>query len=695
MSFGLRLRVGSLLTVAFVTLATVLIVALGFRVVDAIQSARSAGRLVTLAEGDRTVFDAMQGMRVSRGLAQTAFLTEDPTSKLAELRKAQTAQFQAAVAVLPALGGAAFERKAAELKQRWAAVDQQWDELQRLGSQPRSARDIKQSEAWSKALGLVVDDIYDASLSVAAEARVADPLIGEMVAVRQAAWSIREPTGQECADARGTVAGGKKLAGEVARLVDRDRTLATAGWSTLNGLLIRPGIAPVLRDVSATAKSAVDKALAARDAVYQKLDDSGTGTSTVTPAQWTDLCNAPFDSILAIAYGALDQMRHRAEDQRAAARFSLIVCGVFMALALAGAGLMLRLIQRRVVNPVRVLSQAIQHLSRRDYQQVVPQVGQEDEFAEMAVTLEHLRVGALEADQLAAERQRAQEVDLARAAKVGSLCQGFEASVGRTLAAVGQATDRMIAASTAMTGTAGDATRRTGEIARAVEQAAESINAVAGAAEEMRASLAEVSDKVEQSSRITARAVSDAETTNREIAQLATAAAEIGQVVGVISAIAAQTNLLALNATIEAARAGEAGKGFAVVASEVKSLASQTGAATDQITRQVAAIQNATETAVQSIGGIGTRIREVDGLTGAITQAVQGQVSAMNQVARDAQEVATVTGRVSSQLSDVRAAAEETGNAAGQVRQTADDLGQQSTTLSREVEQFIAGVQAA
>jgi len=694
MGFGLRLRVGSLLTAAFVALAAVLTVALGLQVISAIQGAREAGRLVTLAEADRTVFNAMQGLRVSRGQAQTVFLNlDDPKAKLAEIRQLQTAQFQGVMDLLPQVGGAGLDRLTTDLRQRWAVAVQQWDAFEIAAAQPKSARAVGQTDTWSKALGTVVDDLNAASLNVAAEARIADPFVGELVSVRQAAWAIREPIGQECAEARGAVAAGKKLSVEGRRTVDGLRTLADAGWATLNGLLVRPGLAAELRQTTSSADAAVRKALADRDAVYQKLDDSGTGP--VTPAQWTDLCNSPFDSILKIAYGALDLMQHRAEDERAAARLSLLLCGGALVLALIAAAFVLRQIRRRVVNPVRILSDAIQHLSRRDFERPVPQVGAADEFAEMAATLELLREGALEADRLAAERLGAQEIELARGAKVGTLCRGFEASVGRTLDTVGQATARMMAAAEAMTGTAGDATRRTGEIARAVEQAAESINAVASAAEEMRASLAEVSDKVGLSAGLTARAVIDAEATNREVARLSGAAAEIGQVVGVISAIAAQTNLLALNATIEAARAGEAGKGFAVVASEVKSLAAQTGAATEQITRQVAAIQSATETAVQAIGGIGTRIREVDSLTGAITQAVQGQVSAMNQVARDAQDVATVTGRVSSELGEVRAAAAETGAAAGQVRQTADDLGLQSTALSREVEQFIAGVQAA
>ena len=102
-----------------------------------------------------------------------------------------------------------------------------------------------------------------------------------------------------------------------------------------------------------------------------------------------------------------------------------------------------------------------------------------------------------------------------------------------------------------------------------------------------------------------------AEQTDGRIGKLSRAAQEIGDVVKLITAIAEQTNLLALNATIEAARAGEAGRGFAVVASEVKSLASQTAKATDEISSHILGMQGATQELVAAIKEIGGTIAQI------------------------------------------------------------------------------------
>jgi len=110
----------------------------------------------------------------------------------------------------------------------------------------------------------------------------------------------------------------------------------------------------------------------------------------------------------------------------------------------------------------------------------------------------------------------------------------------------------------------------------------------------------------------TRSAVQAAQVAVEVIRRLSTSGTEIGNVLQLIANIAKQTNLLALNATIEAARAGDAGRGFAVVASEVKDLANETATATSQIDTQVGGIRADTQNAVEAIEQMRSLVEELD-----------------------------------------------------------------------------------
>ena len=151
------------------------------------------------------------------------------------------------------------------------------------------------------------------------------------------------------------------------------------------------------------------------------------------------------------------------------------------------------------------------------------------------------------------------------------------------------------AAAGTLTRTAETTQSLSSQVVGASEEASSNMQSVASATEELSASVDEIGRRVKESSQIADAAVRQAEQTDGRIGKLSRAAQEIGDVVKLITAIAEQTNLLALNATIEAARAGDAGRGFAVVASEVKSLASQTAKATDEISNHISGMQGATQ----------------------------------------------------------------------------------------------------
>ena len=274
------------------------------------------------------------------------------------------------------------------------------------------------------------------------------------------------------------------------------------------------------------------------------------------------------------------------------------------------------------------------------------------------------------------------------------MADDFEAEVGSVVEAVAQSTVEMRAGVETMAAAAGTSGNEADAVAEVSNRAGHDVQAVAASAEELAASVAEITRQVTEGADVARAAAQEARATDATVQGLVAAAAKIGDVVRLISNIAGQTNLLALNATIEAARAGEAGKGFAVVASEVKSLASQTARATEEIAAQISAIQGTTEDAAGALRRIGATVERMNEVTTAIAGAVEEQGAATREIARSAAQVADGTSAVVRRIADVQRAASATGAAANDMRGTSDALSAQAATLRGKAESFLANLRA-
>jgi methyl-accepting chemotaxis protein len=210
---------------------------------------------------------------------------------------------------------------------------------------------------------------------------------------------------------------------------------------------------------------------------------------------------------------------------------------------------------------------------------------------------------------------------------------------------------------------------------------ASSVEGTATATNELLTAIAEIRWRATKSAEMAHHSFSHAETTTTTIRSLSQAVDKIGSVVGLISDIAAQTNLLALNATIEAARAGEAGRGFSVVASEVKSLATQTAKATDEIGQQIALIQEATRRAVEGIEGTGRTIASIAGIAEEVASAVDSQAAATDGIAETANRAAANAKTVAEALKTVADAVRRTQDDAAAVLDLSRNLSGRTTDL--------------
>ncbi len=290
------------------------------------------------------------------------------------------------------------------------------------------------------------------------------------------------------------------------------------------------------------------------------------------------------------------------------------------------------------------------------------------------------QIALLEADE-AAERRGGESVQFEQ--RVADL---FRSSAEQSKAL----TDRTRSTASSARGMLG----KTSEVAAAAEQSAVAMREAAQTAAGLIRAIEDARSEVEVAAGVAVRAGEQAFQAVKVSQALSAHVEAIESILSLIRDIAGQTNLLALNATIEAARAGDAGRGFAVVAQEVKSLASQTARATDDITTKITAIQQATKQTVEANGSIQGTVEEVQNSADRIRQAMELQAQTVTMITAAVDETALAADSMSSTIAAIRTDTENVAKDIDEVEQGFGRFSEQIATFKSTAKAFVSGIAA-
>ena len=229
---------------------------------------------------------------------------------------------------------------------------------------------------------------------------------------------------------------------------------------------------------------------------------------------------------------------------------------------------------------------------------------------------------------------------------------------------------------------------------RTVQQAS-SLEDTASSMEELTSTVGQNADNARQASSLADSAAQAAKRGGEVVGEVVSTMGEISsssqkvaEIIKLIDSIAFQTNILALNASVEAARAGEQGRGFAVVAGEVRSLASRSAQASQEIRALINASVERVDAGSKLVAQAGSSMQE-------IVDSVQKVADIMDEIAAASQEQSSGIALVNQAVTQMDVVTQQNASLVQEAARAASDLVGEAQRLREAVEVFRLSNEAA
>jgi methyl-accepting chemotaxis protein len=452
-------------------------------------------------------------------------------------------------------------------------------------------------------------------------------------------------------------------------------------------------------DLSAAEKAALN-ALRAKLAQYQSTAKDVLDVARTDPPMGTMMLGQSDDGftsidddirkllseIIARSNAIVENMSTATGNETLSLAIGLLTCLAFSVAAIV-------FVSRSILKPITSITSAMRKVSTGDTAVNLNYRQRGDEIGQMIEAIQIFRHKELEIQTMQQSRHQAEQQQARkRREEMSALAEDFDGSVKHIAGQLVEAVTTVRDNAEVMAKAADDTRTKSGSTVQAVIATRENAETVAQAASVLSRTIDDLARRTNDVFRVTNDTASRSQGASAELAKLAASVEQILPITDLIQGIARQTNLLALNATIEAARAGLTGKGFAVVATEVKSLAQQSGKATEEIATKIETVRETCNAAVATISQIIEAVGNVSAFVTDISKAIGQQSAETAGILASAQSAAASSKAVAANILDLNTRADGTYAASNEVLATTKRLFDHTRGVEANAERFLRHV---